>query len=205
MRLNAEAYQKISATVKQRWGEGVYKNRVLGMLGKTPWNKGKTFDNKTRKKMSEAALKRHRREGNTEGGLDKRAHAIWNKYHSDNPIEPNDGFVIHHKDEDHFNDSPENLMKMTRPAHISLHHKGKPFSEEIRKRFSEAHKGKLPWCTGKKLSEEHRKKLSEAHKGQTCPWKGKVGPTKGIKHSEETKRKIAEAIKKWHAKRRLSK
>ena len=46
--------------------------------------------------------------------------------------------------------------------------KGKPKSDEWRRKVSEAQKGR-------KLSEEHRRKLSEAKKGKT-PWnKGKKG------------------------------
>ena len=52
--------------------------------------------------------------------------------------------------------------------------KGKPLSEEHKRKLSKAHKGKT-------LSEEHRRKMSEARKGKT--------------HSEEAKRKVSEARK----------
>lgn len=45
---------------------------------------------------------------------------------------------------------------------------GKHHSEESKKKISEAHKGKPSWCKGRKLkplSEEHRRKIHEAHMG----------------------------------------
>jgi group I intron endonuclease len=66
--------------------------------------------------------------------------------------------------------------------------KGKPRSEETRRKISEAHKGK-------KLgppSEEHRRKHSEAHKGK------KLGPP-----SDETRRKLSEAHKQRWAQKKL--
>lgn len=79
--------------------------------------------------------------------------------------------------------------------------KGKHFSEESKRKMSEAKKGK-------KISEEHRKKLSDAMKGKH--WKlseetkkkiseakkGKPTWNKGKHLSEEHKRKLSEAKKK---------
>ena len=62
----------------------------------------------------------------------------------------------------------------------------RPFSEETKRKMSEAKKGK-------KHSEEQKRKMSEAHKGQTSPNKGK-------KLSDETKRKLSEARKGKHCK-----
>jgi len=47
--------------------------------------------------------------------------------------------------------------------------KRKPFSEEWLKKLSAASKGRVPSNKGKPLSEEHRRKISEANKGQV-PW-----------------------------------
>ena len=100
------------------------------------------------------------------------------------------GFDIHHLDENKMNNSLSNLVYLTHAEHAKLHQKGKPrgsFSEETRKKMSEAHKSK-------NLSEETRKKLSDSHKGKTSPNKGKH-------HSEEIRKKISEALKgkryKW--------
>jgi group I intron endonuclease len=65
-------------------------------------------------------------------------------------------------------------------------------SEEVKKKQSEAKKGKNnPFC-GKKHTPETRKKISDAIKGENNPQYGKS-------LSEETRRKMSEAIKgkKW--------
>ena len=76
--------------------------------------------------------------------------------------------------------------------------KGKPKSEEHRRKIGEAQKGKH-------LSEETKRKIGEANKGNkhTEEWKinhsaavkGENNPMYGKHHSEETKRKISEARK----------
>ena len=57
-----------------------------------------------------------------------------------------------------------------------------PFSEETRRKITEANTGRPSQLKGRKLSEEHKSKISEGGKGR--------------KHSEETKRKISEANKR---------
>ena len=67
--------------------------------------------------------------------------------------------------------------------------KGKKFSEEHKRKMSEANKGR-------KLSEEHIRKLSESHKGirLSDETKRKLSEIhKGKKLSDETRRKISEA------------
>ena len=96
----------------------------------------------------------------------------------------------------YYNRPADELIFLKHSEHVSLHKKGKQFSEETKKKMSDAHKGKcLSEETKKKLSEakknmseETRKKLSEAHKG-------KPSPTKGKHFSEETKNKLSEAHK----------
>ena len=86
------------------------------------------------------------------------------------------------------------LIFLTPAEHKSLHHKGKTFSEETRRKISEAKKGK-------KLSEETRRKLSEAKKGHIrSPFseehRRKISEAKkGKVRSEETKNKISKALK----------
>ena len=67
------------------------------------------------------------------------------------------------------------LIFLTTSEHYILHNKGKHFSEETKKKMSEAKKGHT-------VSEETRKKLSEAKKNM----------------SEENKNKISEAYKGCH-------
>ena len=62
--------------------------------------------------------------------------------------------------------------------------KGRKLSDEVRRKLSEAHKGKPTWNKGIPCSEETKRKL-----------KGKPAWNKGIPHSEETKRKLSEALK----------
>ncbi len=69
--------------------------------------------------------------------------------------------------------------------------RGISMSEELKRRLSNANKGK-------RLSEEHKRKISEAGKGRTASeeTRRKLGKAhKGRVPSEETKRKISEALK----------
>ena len=87
-----------------------------------------------------------------------------------------------------------NLNPNTHKAHLSEEHKkkisethkGKLFSEETKRKMSEAKIGKPSNSKGKHLSEETKRKMSEAHKGKPNNFTGKT-------HSEETKRKMREA------------
>ena len=77
--------------------------------------------------------------------------------------------------------------------------KGKHPSEEARKKLSEAKKGKPSPNKGKHLSEETRKKLSEAKKNMSAETKKKMSESgKGKKMSEESKKKMSEAKKGMH-------
>lgn len=51
------------------------------------------------------------------------SHDIWNFYNPNNPILSEE--IIHHKNRNTLDDRIENLEKMTRRKHISLHHIGK--------------------------------------------------------------------------------
>ena len=70
--------------------------------------------------------------------------------------------------------------------------RGKPKSEESKKKNSETHMGLMAgekhWNYGNHWSEETRKKISESNKGH-------IPRNKGLPHTEETKRKISEAKK----------
>lgn len=96
------------------------------------------------------------------------------------------------------------LIFLTKSEHHSLHHKGKMYGSETRRKISESKIGKpngwigrhhneetrrklSEYHKGKHPSEETRRKLSEAHKGNKS-WTGKHP-------SEETRRKISEAIR----------
>ncbi len=80
--------------------------------------------------------------------------------------------------------------------------KGRPQTEEEKRKNSESHKGQIPWMKGKHHTEEAKKKNSESCKGR-IPWnKGKIGWNKGKPsgfrskhHSEESKIKISNSLK----------
>ncbi len=129
------------------------------------------------------------------GGAGSNTWKVWNEYHPDDPIIPGDGCVIHHEDENPWNDSPNNLQKMTDVQHKKHHtsngrhpNQGRKFSPELRKKLSETHKGQKAWNKGIPMSEEQKKKISAAKKGQPSPC-GMLGK----RHSEETKRKMRES------------
>ena len=73
------------------------------------------------------------------------------------------------------------LIFLTAEEHCRLHNKVRIFSEETRRKMSEAKKGQI-------LSDETRKKMSEAKKNENNPLFGKH-------HSDETRKKISEAKK----------
>ena len=66
------------------------------------------------------------------------------------------------ENECYYNRKACELIFLTRSEHARLHKKGKKFSEDTRRKISEAKKGKHH-------TEEHRRKCGEAHKGKT--WK----------------------------------
>ena len=97
----------------------------------------------------------------------------------------------------YFNRPADELIFLTKSEHKSLHNKEIKFSDEIKIKLSEAHKGmKLSEETKQKMSiakkgikrkpftEETKRKMSEAHKGK-----------KRKPFTEETKRKMSEAMK----------
>ena len=94
----------------------------------------------------------------------------------------------------------EELIFLTRSEHDAFR-KGKPKTEEHKKKIGEGNKGKKHSEETKKkmseakknMSEETKKKLSEAKKGEKNPMYGK-------KHSEETKKKLSAASvgKHWY-------
>lgn len=55
---------------------------------------------------------------------------------------------------------------------------------------------------GRKFTEEHKRKLSEAQKGMKKPWTTEYNKTRVFKQSNESRKKISESMKKrWEEKR----
>lgn len=77
--------------------------------------------------------------------------------------------------------------------------KGRQHSEEAKRNMSAGQKGKQSGMKGKHHTEESKRKLSESLKGKPAWNKGKPsamkGKNTGKKMSEETKRKISESLK----------
>ena len=111
------------------------------------------------------------------------------------------------------------LIFLTKKEHQRLHFLN--YSEETRRKFTEAHKGHtlsaehrrkiIEANKGRTLSEDTRRKISEALKGLTLSeehrkkmseaMKGEHNPFYGKTHNDETRKKISEAMKRrWAAK-----
>jgi hypothetical protein len=104
----------------------------------------------------------------------RKVHKIWNEYNPDN-LMPEKGFVIHHKDGNHKNNNIDNLQKMTKGDHFSLHNIDRSLSEETKRKLSEVKKGRPQ-------SEIHKKHLSENH----ADFSGENHPFYGKHHSKES-------------------
>lgn len=91
----------------------------------------------------------------------------------------------------------QHKQKISDSLKINHPMKGKHFSEEVKLKLSESHKGQVPWNKNKIgiYSEETRKKMSESRKGKT-PW------NKGKFHSEESKKKMSELRIEYHKNKR---
>ena len=95
--------------------------------------------------------------------------------------DPGRRFLLRH----HCNNRP-----CLEPSHFF---RGRPLSEEHKRKISEARKGERHHMWGKHHSEDTRKKNSESNKGKQA---GKLHPLWGKHHSEEARRKISESLKK---------
>lgn len=119
--------------------------------GSIPWNKEKHWSEEIKQKLSES----HKGKGHSEEWRRKVSEALKGKSKSE-----------------------EWKRKHSGKNHPMF---GKHFSEESRKRMSEARKGEKHQNFGKHLSEETKKRISRSHIGKH--------------HSEETRRKLSESHK----------
>lgn len=87
-------------------------------------------------------------------------HLVYKIFVGDKPK----GFDLHHIDGNKLNDRLDNLQLLSHSDHLTLHKKGHKYSDEIKKRMSEAAIGRTPWNKGIPHSEETKLKLKEAWK-----------------------------------------
>lgn len=107
------------------------------------------------------------------------------------------------KDGLYYNRPASELIFLTKSEHRKLHCKIKPMSEEVKKQISQTLKGKYVGekhpMYGKHFSDETKRKMSEAHKGRKMSEEahkkviGVNNPFYGKTHSEETKEKMRQA------------
>ena len=90
------------------------------------------------------------------------------------------------ENECYYNRKACELIFLTHAEHTRLHNKGRTFSEETRRKISEA---------AKNISDETRRKMSESHKGRTSP-------RKGVTLSDESRKNMSDAAKRRWAKKR---
>lgn len=156
--------------------------------GYTPWMKGKTHSEETRKKMSEAHKGRKFSEEHLKHMSESRKGIDYSTpYSRQRSSEVHKGQIPWSKNKPM---SKENKRKLREANKGRIPwNKGKigVYSEEVRKKMSEAMKGHIPWNKGKSRSEEYKKKMSGKNnpmygvKGKTHPhWKGgaKIARTK---------------------------
>ena len=99
----------------------------------------------------------------------------------------------------YYNRPANELIFLSKHDHISLHHKGKILSNDIKQKISKSK-------TGQTHTEEAKQKISKSMSGrkqyemtdeirqkQSISHKGKISPMKGKHHSEESKEKNRKA------------
>ncbi len=116
-----------------------------------------------------------------EYGRHSKGWKVWNDTNPEDPILPDTGYVLHHKDHDHSNNAPSNLKKMTTFAHMSYHMKRRTVSEKTRRKMADSK-------VGHQHSEETKRKISASKVGKNLGW---IPWNKGIPVSEETRRKMS--------------
>ena len=92
------------------------------------------------------------------------SHDVWNFFHPNDPILKGDGYVIHHDNEDSSDDRIENLQKMTRSEHKSIHNMGNHYSlgkhrtNETKQKMSDSQLGHI-------VTDETKQKIRDATLG----------------------------------------
>ena len=122
-------------------------------------------------------------------------HPMFGKHHSEETKKKN---ADSHKGKQ----SPNKGKPMSEEQKRKISESKKNISDETRKKMSESHKGKPAPNKGKPMSEEQKKKISEAlknisdetRKKMSESHKGKPAPNKGKPMSEEQKKKLSKKV-----------
>lgn len=116
--------------------------------------------------------------------IDANGYGPWPCYGCGEPVTL---LLVHHLDEDHFNDAPENLVAMHQSCHIRLHrvgerNRGRKASVETKAKMSAVRRGKPK-------TEEHKRKIRESNLG--------------LKRSAETRQRISDSKRGRIPRRRM--
>lgn len=112
------------------------------------------------------------------------------------PVEMNE-VQVHHIDENHENNTSENLSAMHHPCHVRLHRLGHAKSNEHRERLSEALRGRphsdaaRSASFGKVLgpqSDKHKQKIGDANRGRVHSDESRAAMSAGWARRKEQQR-----------------
>lgn len=142
----------------------------------------------------------------------KRTWVVWNQHHPDDPKMRNDGCDIHHWDELKWNDTIDNLQKMTHKEHMAIHSKGNQYGKvnigvlktpEHRKNLSLACMGRKPWNDGLKTGPQPIETIKKRALTLIGNTRGKGNKNRPC--PEWQKKAIGDAKRKYWEEKRINK
>ena len=189
-----ETKQKIGASQRLRLSKKDAKMGRLFKKGDTPWNKGITLPEETRKKISIS------RKGKCIG----KSHPFYGKHHSEESLEKMcKALKEYWSDEDHHKQQSERCKgRVQSPETVAKRAEkliGHETSEETRKKISIANSGRA-------FTDEHREKLCIARRKRIISEDTKSKTSESMKlvmSSEEHRKQISETVKKQKLEKKL--
>lgn len=108
----------------------------------------------------------------------------WTCWYCKDPIEVLDKYTVHHLNEDHYDDDPTNLVAVHHGCHTKVHKPWGVFTDDGRRRLSEAAKKTMPWLAPnpghtQPHTAESRAKISAAKMGCHKGWSWSIDPDTG--------------------------
>ena len=150
---------KFKGKKRKPFSEEWKRNISLALKGKTPWMKGKHLSEEAKRKISEAKKGRHLSEESKRHMSDSLKGRKLTEEHKKN-------LSKHSTGRHWFNNGIKNVfLKECPEGFVKGTIKRKPFTEETRKKISEARKGQTSWNKGIPHTEEAKRKMSIAQKG----------------------------------------